>query len=137
MGIPNSFMASILVPGLCLTVFFGVPQRIGRPFPVCRLGGFHSHVGTPSHHPILFIGCEIKTIHFFMSRWDFPYQKHQAFGGTPDVGNARRYLTAGKHRKAVEIFVKIAALDSLIEVLLKCGRAAGGCQPGFFWGFHT
>ena len=27
-----------------------------------------------------------------------------------------RYLTAGKHRKAVEIFVKIAALDSLIEV---------------------
>ena len=29
---------------------------------------------------------------------------------------AIRYLTAGKHRKAVEIFVKIAALDSLIEV---------------------
>lgn len=27
------------------------------------------------------------------------------------------YLTAGKHRKAVEIFVKIAALDSLIEVV--------------------
>ncbi|CAE7598308.1 Ift122 [Symbiodinium natans] len=27
------------------------------------------------------------------------------------------YLTAGKHRKAVEIFVKIAALDNLIEVV--------------------
>jgi len=27
------------------------------------------------------------------------------------------YLTAGQHRKAVEIFVKIAALDSLIEVV--------------------
>lgn len=27
------------------------------------------------------------------------------------------YLTAGKHRKAVEIFVKVPALDSLIEAL--------------------
>ena len=44
------------------------------------------------------------------------------------------YLTAGKHRKAVEIFVKVPALDSLIEAK---SNGEGVCERCYIICWHA